>query len=304
MDFRLRSLTLEEIDFLALLPSFSSLRALARARDMEPARVSRILQRLEQVLGQNLVERAPGGIHVTPEGLRVAAVARELVDGCSSLSSASVIQTRETVLNFGTRTFLNVVFAPALAELCARNFKHTRLRFLDMSPDELKVAEHRRTLHLAIYLDEMEWTSAWITREVGTMTWAPFVRNSHPLAQKQQVTLEDLRQSAFVAPAYWLGNEVRPGEDGFPIPINSRMLGMECQNALVAVQVAAVTDSVAFLPRIVAQPLVRTGQLRRLHLEDSVERQQKVYLAVRSDAVSKKLMESLILGAKEALMIP
>ena len=299
----LANLSLKELELLADLPRFSSLRALARSRGVEAAQLTRTLQKLEQSLGKTLLERAPGGSKLTVEGIRLSSISAQIIEKSQELlyekSAAS-----GAVLTLGTRGFLNFAFAPTFAQLCAQGHttkKDFVLRLLDMSPEELKIAEHKRLIQLAVHLGEMDWTQAWESTYVGNLKWSAYVRQGHPLQKMSGLCLEDLADSEFIGPCYWMGTEIKEGDDGFPIPLRVRKVKVYTQSAIAAIELARYSDHIVFAPNVITKKQAEIGQLAQLKIEGTSECFQKVYLSVRTDAVPKWFKEQLMDGMKRLL---
>jgi DNA-binding transcriptional LysR family regulator len=299
----LGSLSLKELELLADLPRFSSLRGLARSRGIEAAQLTRTLQKLEQVLGKTVLERAPGGSKVTDEGIRLAAVAANIVETAQQFVHERG-DSQSVQLTLGTRGFLNYAFSEAYAKVCyspRRSRKDLVLRFLDMSPEELKIAEHKRLIQLAIHLGEMDWTQAWESTFVGRLRWSLFVRKDHELQKLPSLALEDLQDRDFVGPCYWMGNEIKEGDDGFPIPLRMRKVTVFSQSAMSAIELARHSDAIVFAPNIITQKRAEMDELCQLKVTGTEDCFQKVFLSVRTDAVPKVFMEQLIVEMKAVL---
>jgi hypothetical protein len=128
----------------------------------------------------------------------------------------------------------------------------------------------------------MEWTQSWKSFYVGKLVWSAFVRPGHPLVLKSKhgvLHMEDLNASEFIAPCYWLGTDIKEGEDGYPIPLSRRNVVTYAQSAITALEIARVTDAVVFAPNIVSKQQAELGLLSRLHVEGTEDCFQKVFLS-------------------------
>jgi DNA-binding transcriptional LysR family regulator len=312
---KLENLSLREIAMIAELPRFSSLRALSRSRDIEVAQVTRALQRIELHLGFQILERSHAGIAMTREGERVAAAALKVLEAAQDLTSSEGAREAVQTLTVGTRGFLNYVFAPLLfaaqrhvhnQRLSADAVRDFRFRFLDMSPEELKVAEHKRLIQIAIHLDQVEWTKSWESYFVGNLRWGAFVRPGHPLLSQyasgsEGIQPEELIDAEFVGPCYWMGSEIQEGDDGFPLPLRKRHIGVQVQSAMTGIELARTSDAVVFVPNIVSSQFVHHGMIARLPIGNTEKCFQPVYLSVRTDAVTKRLVDYVMETMRQAL---
>jgi DNA-binding transcriptional LysR family regulator len=298
----LGNLSFKDLELLADLPRFSSLRALARSKNLEAAFVTRTIQKLELNLNCVLLERTTSGSQMTTEGKRLALVANELLEKSQNLFSSN-LKTQSHLITIGTRGFLNFAFSELYTKLFEKNShkKDFSLRLLDLNPEELKVAEHKRLIQAAIYLGEMDWTSAWHTEYVGNLYWNLFVRDSHPIIKKHNLKIEDFSDLEFIAPSYWMGAEIKDGEDGFPIPIKNRIVKFYCQSAMNGLEIARHTNYVLFAPAILTEHQAKMDKLKILQLPGTENCYQKVHLAVRQDAIPKWFLEKLKQGIKTIL---
>jgi DNA-binding transcriptional LysR family regulator len=312
MNGKIENLSLREIALVAELPRFSSLRALSRARDIEVAQLTRSLQRIEQCLDVQILERSHSGIAMTVDGERVATAARRVMEAAQELAPGLAGEAQAPFLTVGTRGFLNYVFSPLLYAAQRESQNRTlkselhgfRFRFLDMSPEELKVGEHKRLIHLAIHLDQVEWTKTWESYFVGNLRWSAYVRPDHGLLKRSkvhQLKPEDLLDSDFVGPCYWLGADIQEGNDGFPLPLRQRRIVAQVQSAITAIELARTSDAIVFVPNIVSAQYEQKGLLARLNVADTEDCFQPVYLSVRTDVVTKWLVERIMEKMREAL---
>src|SRR3712207_1893110 len=64
-------LTVSDLEYFLQVARLGSIREVARANDIEPAQLSRIMKRFEQRSGRKLFTRSSRGIGLTPEGANV-----------------------------------------------------------------------------------------------------------------------------------------------------------------------------------------------------------------------------------------
>lgn len=306
------SLTLRELEILSEVGRFSSLRALARAKNMDPSQLTRTLQKIELAIGLGLFERGHDGIKVTEDGLHVLDRARAIVAAAEDMGKSSHQRQLGRVLTLGSRGFLNYAFAPLIHSIdFAAGSQRPQsaggglvFRFLDMSPEELKIAEHKRLIEAAIHVENMEWSSTWQSSLAGTLQWAAYVRPGHPQFSKtphRRLTIADVAQCPFVVPAYWVGTELRSGDDRFPLPTRQRLISGYAQSAMTAVEMARSSDSIVFAPSVVANEVHRLGLLQRLNLEGMEERSQEIYFSYRTDVMSLRERDVILNKMKSVL---
>jgi DNA-binding transcriptional LysR family regulator len=292
------SLSVKDLKFLNLLKDSQSLRSLSRFSGLSLAQASRTLSNLESLFGQTILNRSASGISLTEEGFNLVQRSEAILKTLENLWQAPTRDTRRTTLNLGSRTFLNYVFSPVFAKL-SYEFPKILLRALDMPPEDLKVAEHKNLIDIAIYMNKCDWTRRWQVIEIGMIPWALYARENHEVHLKQNISLEELCELQFVLPSYWMNGEVREGKDGFPVENLTRKVALEVQNANCAARVAACSNCVAFIPAIVA---AEENSLKKVKTEASLFYQQPLYLAFCESTVTKVYLDALICELKKVLV--
>lgn len=290
-------LQFSDLKILTQLRDETTLRSVARNLNQEPAAVSKRIKRLEELLGYEIIKRSPRGFIFTDEGNKLVIKANDILKSTEQLLGFRPDKfSSEKVLSIGSRGFLNVLLTgPLLAALSEFNLK-TRLRFVDMPPLDTQRAGLAGLLDIAVHCEPMEWTPSWLSTQAASLKWNLFARKDHPLSRN--VTLAQVLSHAFVSPCSWSGERLIAGEDGFPVPLRNRIKGHEVQTAFHALRIIRSTDQLAFLPTLLAEDAVASGEIRAIEPIDLPEVRRVIYLSVHLDRVSERERLTLLSAIK------
>lgn len=171
MHLNFDDVTVGEISLLAELPQHSSLRALARARGLDPVKVTRVIQGLEGKLGVKLVQRSNLGIQLTQEGEQLASRAGGLLPNLRDFEKArsgGPLQSYRQTLTVGSRGFLNVFLAGAVLQaINGRGAQERGLTFVDLSPDDAAEAARKGFLDICIGFEASPLGATWEFASAG-----------------------------------------------------------------------------------------------------------------------------------------
>lgn len=301
MQSRLGEVSLFELEILRDLGHHHSLRALGRAKRLEPPHLSKILSRLEAKLACPLVKRSPKGFLLTPEGLRLVKQAREILALAEGLAPGVDTEVGAPVtLTVAASRFVAVsLLAPLLEPL--RSGKHVdHFRLIDMAPDEVTSAAMLSACEVVVTVGEPTLTRAWATTKVGALRWGLFASRRHPLAAR--VTEDALRPYPFIVPTYWKAGIFETGDDYCPMPWRSRRRGDEASSVLLALEILQRSpEQLLFGPRLVMRSRLARRELREIQVPAWGRVEKPLYLSVKSAVVSKRIEERLLANLIEAI---
>ncbi len=228
----------------------------------QPALFERV-KRLGEALGVPLYERAGRSLELTPQGVQVAAHAREtLARGEAFARELRGEVARETVtLAAGEGSFLYLL-GPALAGFVRGESAGLRLLTLGGAA----TAEAVKTGEAQLGVAAIDLVPRGLeARDVTRTALCAAMRATHPLARRRTVRLADLASTPLVLPPPGrthrefvgraiarLGVEVAPPveADGWPLMLNFAALGLG----------VAVVNGLCELPRgVVARPIPELG---------------------------------------------
>jgi DNA-binding transcriptional LysR family regulator len=186
---------LENVD-LNLLPALFALleeRHISRAADrigLSQSAMSRALQRLRRVLGDDLLVRAAGGYRLTPRAERVRDQLATLVPQLDELFAGSAFDpaTLRRTLRISGSDYATAVVGPALVRRVAEQAPGSTVRFVAWHPavfDELALGD----VDLAFF--GAEPPPPLRTEELFTDRFVCVVARDHPLAGRPALTLDD-----------------------------------------------------------------------------------------------------------------
>jgi DNA-binding transcriptional LysR family regulator len=186
---------LENVD-LNLLPALSALleeRNISRAAErvaLSQSAMSRALQRLRRVLGDDLLVRVAGGYRLTPRAERVRDQLATLVPQLDELFSGEVFDpaSLSRTIRLTGSDYAAAVVGPGLVRRVAEQAPRSTVRFVAWHPavfDDLA----RGDLDLAFF--GAQPPAPLRTEELFTDRFVCVVADDHPLAGREALTLDD-----------------------------------------------------------------------------------------------------------------
>src|SRR5207249_4270060 len=101
------------------------------------------------------------------------------------------------------------------------------------------------------------------------------------------------------SPVYSYYGQVVPGNDGCPLPHETRRIGHETQTMVLALDIAARTEQVVFVPAVAARPWVESGALLEIAVAGWDVR-EPLYLVCDGERVSAALQRRLLVALRQA----
>jgi DNA-binding transcriptional LysR family regulator len=249
------------LTFLAVVRS-SSLTAAARERRVTPSQVSKAITRVEAHFARKLVERGSRGVVLSEAGRLIAPALESVV---SQLESARAASPEGAEMTIGAPSYLQTSLLPVLGGAAP----NIRLRAFELPPSLLRANAQDDGFDILLLPGGGEHLPAsWVSEEVGMLRRGLFASPAlrHRLG-KGAVPLERLVEVPFIIPIFRQQGRVVPVDDDFPLARAQRKVGHQVQTFLVALELAAQTDQLAFGPAIAAQRHVSTGALVEIPIE-------------------------------------
>lgn len=293
---------MKDLEVFVAVARAKSIREVARRQQLTSGQVSKIIQNIERRLGAKLFARSQAGVTLTTQGSLILEHAQLVLESGEKIEGLLVSTGRakqERIFSVAGTSFVNTHFSvPALSALTSEKI-NAKLRFLDLPPDQTVVLGLRGTFEIAVHLSPLEWPGTWTTRKLGVSRWMLCARVGHPLAKRPR--LAQVLEFPFVMPTYWTQEGLVQGTDQFPVSASKRKRGTETSTADAAVSVLRVSDQVAFLPGLVAKPLIERGELRELASNEIPIVERDVFLSVKSDVVPESLFQLMMKTLSAAL---
>jgi DNA-binding transcriptional LysR family regulator len=295
------------------LARVKAIRLAARELGIEASIVSRRLRMLESEFGYPLFQRSSGGISLTPDGQHALVSVGRILKESRSLTHKKSTGSHSSGRTYGiasTNYLIENLLPQCLPDLELAT-KNSRFRLIELFPDQLLSPGIKGLFDIAVHTGELDWPSSWITEQVGSMRWSFVVRRSHPLliqkASEKNSRIfpqSEIVKYPFILPFdFNLESGFHFRNDRCSIPFEHRIAGHEVQRADVAIQIVRNTNQICFLPVLVAEPWVRTGELVVIEVESGSAVELPVFISVQSALVSKSLYLRLEKSVRNALAL-
>ncbi len=276
------------INFLELA-QLSSVRELARRRNVDPATISRSLARLESILNKKCIQRSASGVRLTAEGNEIY----KIISKCLGSLGKLIPDENEAIqpINFGSNSFISMrVLAPVMGNIFNRVGS---ARIMDFPPDELISAGLKGIFNIAIHFGNLKWPPTWLSQKIGSVKWQLYARSKHPIFDNASISLEQVLDWPFVYPIYWGQTELVAGDDQFPIPMFQRKKGVAASTAESAAVVVRNSDHLAFLPNLIIDDDVKMGFIRKIELPIA-KVQKDIFFTVKTDEVKVRHAKAIV----------
>jgi DNA-binding transcriptional LysR family regulator len=294
----LSDLTLRELELFVIAARSRSLRETARQSGLLPAHVSKLMQRLEEKMGQTLFRRSSAGILPTPEGLSLLGPAAEICEISETLAgNTRKPAVKESLWTLGSISFLTTYLLAPHVESWRRNSRNARFRLIEFTHNDLVAHGLKGAFDLAVHIEKLEWTKAWETFSLGGLRWKLYARQNHPLPES--CSEGEVSEYSFIVPTDWSENGYTIGSDFCPLTVRQRRKGDEVATAETALELCRFSDQLTFVPEILAKNWGRMDQMKEIRVVNWPVVEKQIYLSVRSDRVSRRLVDLIVRSIKQ-----
>jgi DNA-binding transcriptional LysR family regulator len=262
--------------FLAVVRT-GSVTATARELRVTPSQVSKAIVRLEKYVRTPLLARKSRGVTATDDGRDLLPRLQELLESARVLPERAA---RDELFTVAAPSYLATTLVPSVAGA----LDDIRLRTVEAGEAFIRAYAGDDVFQLALTLSAQTLTRAWSSTKAGAVRQSFFAAPSVAAKLGTTVTREQLRKMKFVMPVYHSAGQFLPGEDGCPIARAERIAGHEVPTVAIALEIASITQQIAYGPEIAARAHVADGRLVELHLKGD-ESAVDVYLHVNQDRV-------------------
>jgi DNA-binding transcriptional LysR family regulator len=298
----LNDLTFGSLVLLARLPSTTSIRVLAQLLKTEPSSVSRNIRLLEETLGVVLVHRSSKGVTPTTEGKILAQKAAAICEAVRDLKNQpnAALRPYKSFFNIGSRGFVNTFIAPIICKGFSSNPAGEELgfRFFDLSPQESIQAAKSGVVEALVVFEKLSFGNAWEISEIGRLDWGLYARSDHPIfISGIKVDLSSLRvghHCVFDGSAMVLNDGLLYDTKGV------RQYGYGAQSANTALAIAAASDQLACVPKIVAVSAAAHSPVTEVPVDD-LSISTPVYLYVNKERVNQLVFRRIKQSLTQAL---
>jgi DNA-binding transcriptional LysR family regulator len=272
----LRHLDLKHLRQLTEVADKGSIRAAAESLAITQPALSRSIRSIENELGLKLVERGPRGAELTAAGNRLLSYARiidaNLTSAENELRGLRDRSSRTELIAFGMSWLTEQLIAAQLIERVLRERPGIRLSTVVGDYESLapKLASGR--LEFFVGPPPMGGARPGITTQPLTQfPAAVVVRATHPLALRQEVTVQELVAARWILPMAgtipritydnsFLRRGIAPPEPLFEVQPLSPVIR----------QLLRESDLVTILPLVVVEDDVAAGALKVLPFDDEI----------------------------------
>jgi DNA-binding transcriptional LysR family regulator len=298
----LKHISLFELEIFEVISRLRTIRGAARHLGLQPSHLSKIINRLEEKLGFNLLVRHASGVMLSRQGIVFAERLKPLLLESQKLFNSSQEpgpRTTQKVLTIGSLTYINqCLVVPSLSSLTVER-NDVRFRIVDLPPDLLPRAAEKGGFDFVLHSNKDSWSKKWNIQHVGTLTWALISRAGHPL--KSHGTLDEVLAYPFVVPTYWQDDGYAVGDDLFPVSWDRRKMGFEVSSALTAVQCIKNSDQLAFIPSILADTFAGSQLLKKIEILGLKLPTKNLYLVTNAQTVRKSDQLAILKNLKQLL---
>ncbi|AXY53344.1 LysR family transcriptional regulator [Rhodococcus ruber] len=252
---------IEQLEYIAAVTAHGSLRRASEAMNISQPALSEAITRLEKELGTTLLDRRRTGSRISREGLELLQNMTDVIEAVGRLRQAAGDQgVRMREIRIGTvNTASSTLLVPALLDLRVRHGSGG-VEVINAQQSEIHqgLAEGTLDLGLINVLPGDDVPTGLVSTELIHGQPVACLRNDHPLAAGDQVTVAQLRDEAFVAmrPGYVMHRFAHRLFAGTMPTMTYATDGAEMGKAMVAEGLG-----ISILPdySVCADPLVRAG---------------------------------------------
>ncbi len=296
---KLSEISLRDLEIFVLAARTQSLRDVARQLNLLPANTSKIMKSLEAKLEIQLFKRSVNGIILTPEAIGLLETAERICDLSKELSPLAMRSDgeKQKLWTIGSIGFLSTyLLAPAVSSISEISKKPVRFRLVEFTKNDLVAHGLKGAFEIAAHIDELEWTHAWTSYQIGSLKWKLYAGIHHPLVEKCR-ELEVVKYP-FVVPTDWGTQGYAIGSDFCPLNVRRRIKGFEAATAETALEICRYSNQLTFVPEILAQRWCRAGQMKEIQILDWPIVEKQIFLSIKIDSVTKNLVDLLLKSLK------
>jgi DNA-binding transcriptional LysR family regulator len=262
------AIQLDDMAVFARIVELGTLSAAARERNAPVSQVTRALARLEAACGARLLHRSTHGLSLTDEGDVVLAHGRRLLDTAAELHGE--LSGKVSGPGGWVRISMSPVLAQAVITPCLPSLyrKHPQLH-VDIAADDRIVDMSREGIDIALRTGTTQ-TDTVVARQIAVLKRGLYAAPAYAAAHGLPAGPDDLEQHRLI------GNSGNPALNRWTMltdkgPREILVKGhTRSDNTAVVLSLVLRGMGIARLAELVAQPLVRRGELLPV-LPDRIE---------------------------------
>ncbi|MFC6152750.1 LysR family transcriptional regulator [Nocardioides yefusunii] len=192
---------IEQLEYVVAVTRFGSLRKASERLHLSQPALSEAVSKLERELGVPLLDRRRSGSRISREGRALLPAMVDVLESVRRLrQEASDQELTSGVLRVGTvNAGTSAVLVPAVHAWTAQH-PGAQVEILPMQQDDIRTGLLEGSLDLGLVnlLDTDDRTSELSTTDLLHGRAVVVLRSDHPLAERTEVTIDELRQERFV----------------------------------------------------------------------------------------------------------
>lgn len=294
------NLTFKELRTLYELMLCKSVHACARRLSYQPARVSKMLAKIEKNLGSRMFDRSIQGLHITPEGARFQEMLPTILRVIDEIKNPGSSDPAHKEFNIGGVSFLNSYLLAATLARLVDEYAGAVFRNFDATNEQIIALVQRGQVDLAIHIGEIDWPGSWVSKKIGSIQWILVAGKNSPLPNTvDQTALADID---FVTPLLFSVDGLKNGSDMCPLSKSERKVPFQVTTAETALSLVTTGLCVAFLPKIILTPHNKL-RLREIRVRQWPSVTRDVYISAHSHRVPNKLFLKLVDSLQKKLSV-
>jgi DNA-binding transcriptional LysR family regulator len=247
--------------------------------------MSKILLNIEKKIGDKLVFRSAQGYEPTEAAYQFAKTLEPIVTKLTNFKLESDWEEKEATILYSlcSRAFMNFCFAPSIVEAFSNLESQVGFRFLDASPRRKEEWARLGLLDLILSVGDLNLTKEWSQEAIGEIKWAFYTRLNHPLGLV--TTISKLEKYPIILHSHIDGSRIL---DGLFIGTKKwapKIFGAFTETNLAALQIAAKTTQICFVPEVIVKSLGLNYQVQKLVVSDFFDSSLALRLYAHKDRV-------------------
>jgi DNA-binding transcriptional LysR family regulator len=257
----------------------------AKERSVTPSQVSKAIQRVARVVGHELFVRRGASFVLSDAGHERIAELRGLAAMAQRLTEERV-QQRLTV---AMPSFLCSAFSGLVANAIAPR----PMRVLGLGQRSIQAHASSAFFEIALSAGPLALPETWSSVKLFDVRFGFLTTPQTQASLGEKPTLESIAKQPFVLPILMTAGEIVPGDDGCPIPRDTRIRGDEADTIGAALDLITSTNHVVFGPLIAAKPWLASGALVQIE-GDGFEKRAPLFLHVHGDRVTGQVQRRIV----------
>lgn len=257
----------------------------AKERSVTPSQVSKAIQRVARLVGHELFVRRGASFVLSDAGQERIAELHGLAAMAQRLTEERITQR----LTAAMPSFLCSVFSGVIASA----IEPRPIRVVGLGQRSIQAYASSAIFEIALSAGPLALPDTWSSVEVPEIRFGFLTTPRTKAGLGERPTLESVSRLPFVLPILVSGGEIVPGDDGCPIPRDTRERGHEADTIGAALDLVTSTHHVVFGPLIAASSWLRSGALVQIEGE-GLETSASLFIHVHGDRITGQVQRRIV----------